>query len=174
MSEASERAKRVAGRSDGGARGQTEQLVFSSRLAAAPDAVWARVITPEGVNDELRPLARMTFPASVKDLSPENVPIGSPICTSWFLLFGFVPFDRARVTLVAIADRSFVEQSPMLSLKLWRHERSVGVDGAGCRLTDTLRFEPRLGVMMPLVRWLVGWLFRNRHARLTARFGRAP
>jgi len=43
-----------------------------SVVAAQPDAVWARVSTFEGVNDELRPLMRMTAPARVRALDPSR------------------------------------------------------------------------------------------------------
>jgi len=48
-----------------------------SVVAAQPDAVWARVSTFEGVNDELRPLMRMTAPARVRALDPSEVVLGA-------------------------------------------------------------------------------------------------
>ena len=41
-----------------------------SVLAAPAEAIWARVSTFEGINDELRPLMRMTAPARVRTLEP--------------------------------------------------------------------------------------------------------
>ena len=38
------------------------EITVASRLAARPDRVWDRVITPAGINDELRPIMRMTVP----------------------------------------------------------------------------------------------------------------
>jgi hypothetical protein len=39
-------------------------LRFESELAAAPDTVWRRVTSVEGIADEMTPLLRMTFPAA--------------------------------------------------------------------------------------------------------------
>ncbi len=37
----------------------------------------------------------------------------------------------------------FVEQSPMKSMSLWRHERRIAASAGGCSVTDRLLFEPR-------------------------------
>ena len=42
-------------------------------MAATPDEVWARITTPAGVNHELGPLRRMTWPAEVESLDPADV-----------------------------------------------------------------------------------------------------
>ena len=50
----------------------------------------------------------------------------------------------------------------------WRHERAIRLElGGGCTLTDTVTFEPRLRGTA----WLVGWLFRRRHAALRRLLG---
>ena len=44
-----------AGATRGGAAARRAEITVSSLLAASPERVWARVITPEGINDEMRP-----------------------------------------------------------------------------------------------------------------------
>jgi ligand-binding SRPBCC domain-containing protein len=148
----------------------------ASRLDAPAERVWERVITPEGINEELMPLLRMTMPAEVQRLDPDTVPIGQRICRSWILLFGVLPFDYDDVTLVRLdPGRGFLERSPMLSQRWWEHERTLEPDGPGaCVVRDRLSFEPRLGLPGAAVEPLVRRVFRHRHRKLRKRFGGSP
>ena len=40
-----------------------------SIVDAPTERVWARVVTPEGINDELRPWLTMSMPRGAKDLT---------------------------------------------------------------------------------------------------------
>ena len=143
-----------------------------SILAASPEAVWARVSTFEGINDELRPLMRMTAPARVRALDPAEVVLGERIFRSWVLLFGVLPIDYDDLTLVKLEPgRGFHEQSRMLSMKVWEHERWLEPVDGGCRISDRLSFEARLPGMGPLLERTVRYLFRHRHRRLRRQFG---
>ena len=103
---------------------------LESLLAASPETVWERASTFEGVNDELRPLLRMTAPARVRALDPSEVVLGERIFRSWVLLFGVLPIDFDDLTLIALEPgRGFHERSRMLSMKVWEHERSLEPDG---------------------------------------------
>lgn len=148
------------------------ELWIRSRLRAAPDEVWRRVTTFEGVNGELMPLMRMTAPRAIRSLDAADVVPGRRLLRSWVLLFGLIPFDYDDVTLVRLEPgRGFLERSPMLSQRMWEHERTLEAAGGGCLLTDRVRFEPRLpvpgAVLLPLVRAV----FRHRHRRLRGHFG---
>ena len=144
-----------------------------SLLAASPDAVWARVSTFEGVNDELRPLMRMTAPARVRALEPSQVVLGERIFRSWVLLFGVIPIDYDDLTLIALEPgRGFHERSRMLSMRVWEHERTLDPAGArATRVSDRLSFEPRLPGSGPLLERIIRATFRHRHRRLRRRFG---
>jgi hypothetical protein len=144
----------------------------SSALAADAERVWAWVTTFAGVNDELRPWLRMTAPRRLRGATLTDLDLGRRACRSWVLLGGLVPFDYDDVTLVEIGPGArFVERSPMLSQRLWQHERWIEpVDGA-CRLTDRLTFEPRVTVASRASRALVEAIFAHRHRRLARRFG---
>jgi ligand-binding SRPBCC domain-containing protein len=152
---------------------RSAEISVSSRLDARPDRVWARIVTPQGINDELRPWLRMTVPRGIERLDPESVELGRPIGRSWVLLFGLVPFDYDRITLVRLEEgRGFLERSSMLSQRSWEHERTLEPNAeGGCLITDRLRWEPRLGLPGGPLRPLIRALFRHRHRRLRRRFG---
>lgn len=157
------------------AKTRSAEISVSSRLDAPPAAVWDRIITPEGINDEMRPYLRMTLPPGIEQLNPESVEIGEPIGRSWILLFGLLPFDYDDVCLARLEPgRGFLERSKMLSQQSWEHERTLEPDGDGCLVTDRVRWQPRLGLPGRPLRPVVGWFFRHRHARLRLRFGGTP
>jgi ligand-binding SRPBCC domain-containing protein len=146
-----------------------QHVTETSRLSAPAEAVWARVTTIDGVNDELRPVMRMTAPAHVTALNERTIVVGERLFRSWILLLGVLPVDYDDLTIVEVEPgRRFLERSPMLSMRSWEHERIVEPDGDGCTLTDRLTFAPRVPVpAAPLIRAL----FRHRHRRLRRRFG---
>jgi ligand-binding SRPBCC domain-containing protein len=150
----------------------SSQIVVSSQLDAPPERVWARIITPEGINDEMRPYLRMTLPQGVDQLDPESVELGEPIGRSWILLFGLLPFDYDDVTLERLEPgRGFLERSQMLSQRVWEHERTLKATVGGCVVTDRLRWQPRLGLPARPLRPVIRWFFRHRHKRLRRHFG---
>jgi ligand-binding SRPBCC domain-containing protein len=143
-----------------------------STLAASADVVWEHVSTFDGVNDELRPIMRMTAPAHIRGLEPEDVVLGERLFRSWVLLFGVLPIDYDDLTLIAIEPgRGFQERSKMLSMRVWEHDRTLEPNGAGCVVRDRLGFEPRMPGMGPLLERIVRALFRHRHRKLRRRFG---
>ncbi len=121
-----------------------------------------------GVNDELRPIVRMTYPRDHAKLSGSAVEPGRVVFRSWLLLATIVPFDRHALVLHSVDDgRGFVEESSSWVHRRWRHERRLGDDAdGGCTLTDMLTIEPRLSWARPVVASLVGFVFRHRHRRL--------
>jgi ligand-binding SRPBCC domain-containing protein len=144
-----------------------------SVVSAPAEAVWARVSTFEGINDELGPLMRMTAPARVRALDPSQVVLGERIFRSWVLLFGVIPIDYDDLTLIALEPgRGFHERSRMLSMRVWEHERTLEPAGdSATRVRDRLSFEPRLPGSGPLLERIVRATFRHRHRRLRRRFG---
>jgi ligand-binding SRPBCC domain-containing protein len=148
-------------------------VTMESRLAAPADAIWERVSTFDGVNDELRPLMRMTAPAHVRGLDPAMVPLGERIFRSWVLFLGVLPIDYDGLTLVSIEPgRGFHERSRMLSMRVWEHIRRIEPDGDGsCVVTDRLALEPRLPGTGWLLERVIRAMFRHRHKRLRRRFG---
>jgi ligand-binding SRPBCC domain-containing protein len=145
----------------------------TSVVDAAAAAVWARAMTPEGINGELRPLLRMTLPRRARGVSIDEVPIGEVVGRSWILLFGVLPVEYDDLRLVELEPgRRFLERSSMATLRVWQHERIVEPDGErSCRVTDRLGLELRRPLAaIPgagrLARAIVAALFRHRHRRL--------
>lgn len=154
-------------------RGRPAEISASSRLDARPDRVWDRIITPAGINAEMRPFLRMTLPRGVESLDPERIVLGEPIGRSWILLFGLIPFDYDDITLVRLEEgRGFLERSQMLSQRVWEHERTLEPAGeGGCLLTDRVRWVPRLGLPGRPLAPVIRWFFRHRHRQLRRQFG---
>ena len=146
---------------------------MASRLAAPAAAVWDRVTTFDGVNDELRPLMRMTAPPHMRRLDAPDVRPGERLFRSWVLLFGVLPFDYDDITLVSIEPgRGFHERSSMLSMRVWEHERTLEPAGEGsCVVRDRLTFTPRVPGTDRLLRPVVKAVFEHRHRRLVRHFG---
>jgi hypothetical protein len=140
--------------------------------------VWARAVSPEGINDELRPWIRMTMPASLRGKTIDDVEAGQPLGRSWLLLFGVIPFDYDELALAELEPgRRFLERSTMLSMRRWEHERTVEPRGKGaCEITDRIAFELRrpLALVPGLpgaVRAILTRLFAHRHRRLGRYYG---
>jgi ligand-binding SRPBCC domain-containing protein len=148
-------------------RGGPPDVVTTSDLPASPEAVWERVASLDGINDELGPWLRMTSPPGAV-LVPEHVPIGRTWFRSWILLFGLFPFDYDDLCVERLdPGRGFLERSTMLSARVWEHERTLEpLDGGGTRVTDRVRFEPRVPGTARLHRTVVAAIFRHRHRRL--------
>lgn len=145
-------------------------VTVASRLNAPRQAVWRRVNTAAGINDEMRPVMRMTMPAGIERL--DQLAVGQPIGRSWILLGGVLPFDYDDLMLARLDDGTeFVERSHMASQRLWEHVRTLSEDEGGCLLTDRLTWEPRLGLPGVALRPSIRWFFEHRHSRLRRRFG---
>ena len=152
--------------SSGQARGV--EVVRSSVVRAPREQVWARVVTADGVSDEFGPLLTMRFPARLAGASIADLPLGSPAGRAWILLGGVIPVEFDDLVITELdAPRHFQERSSLGSCRVWEHRRELESlpDGA-TRVTDTLRAEPRALLPRPVVRAVVGALFRHRHRRL--------
>jgi hypothetical protein len=154
---------------------RSTEITVSSHLNATPAQVWERVITPEGIRDEMHPYLRMTLPPGVERLDPESIELGEKIGRSWILLFGLLPFDYDDITVVRLEPgRGFLERSRMLSQRVWEHERTLepGPDG-GCTITDRVSWQPRFGLPGRPLRPVIAWFFHHRHKQLRHHFGGA-
>jgi hypothetical protein len=146
----------------------------SSDVAAPIDAVWTRVVSPEGINDEMRPWLTMSMPRGTEDLTIDTVPLGEPLGRAWIRLFGLLPIDYDHLGIARLdPGRSFHEKSTMLSMKAWQHERTLTpLADAVTRVHDRITFEPRL-LLRPsaaLFRRVLAAFFAHRHRRLARHF----
>ena len=148
---------------------QVVDLIFHSELRASRDRVWAWITSVEGISRELWPILKMTAPRNARSIQDVLIEPGKPLFRSWILLFGVLPVDRSDLTLLQLEEGTgFVEESPMLSMSLWRHERSLATNGEGTILKDMLTFKPRLAT--PLMKWFIQTVFTHRHVVLRRQF----
>ena len=147
-----------------------------SIIDAPADQVWARIVTPEGINDEVRPWMTMSMPRGARSLTVDNVPVGTPFGRAWLRLFGVLPFDYDRLTIAALEPgHSFDEQSTMMSMRSWRHQRSVTPEGDSKAVVhDRITFELRVPLRpaTPIVAAGLRGLFGHRHRRLQRHFAK--
>ena len=106
------------------------EIAVSSELEASAEAVWARAIDPAGINDELRPLMRMTVPRGAKDFGLDD-PEPGRIGRSWIFLFGFIPFD-----LVSFGSGLLLFAAVALTASIAPARRALRIDPA-----SALRYE---------------------------------
>ena len=74
----------------------------STVVAAPQPEVWDRIASFAGVNHELGPLLRMTAPAEVDSIEPDQVPLGRKWFRSWVLLMRVLPVDYDDLVVVEI------------------------------------------------------------------------
>lgn len=153
---------------------QDISLRFESKLHASREEVWEWITSIDGILAEMRPYLRMTAPKDVRSLNDLDISPGVPMFRSSVFLFGFIPFGHSDMTLVEIEEgHGFVEQSPMASMKKWRHERWIKPapgDADAVLLVDELTFQPRFA--RPVVGWFIRRLFEHRHKVVRAALGK--
>jgi ligand-binding SRPBCC domain-containing protein len=148
------------------------EFVQMSKVNAQCDEVWERTVTPQGINYELFPFMRMTVPKPLKGKKIHELPLGTTIGRSWFLLFGLMPFDYDDISIAELDHgRRFREKSSMLSIENWEHERTLVQESDGCQVQDRIRFSLRKpfsyipGLESNIAKMLHS-LFEHRHRRL--------
>ena len=149
------------------------EFVVSSTLSATPELLWSHAVSPSGVNRELRPLLRMTFPKDISNVTESWQP-GERVFRSWLLFAGVLPVEYDDVVFVEVEPgRRFLERSSLFSQRMWEHERSIEPMANACRVTDRVHFVPRIPVLEPLFAPLFEAVFRLRHRNLRRLFGEA-
>lgn len=150
-------------------------LRFEAHLNASVDEVWTWITSLRGISREMWPYFRMTTPRDIQSLNEITLTPGKPMFRSYVFLFGLLPIDYSDLTLIELdPGRGFVEQSPMGSMRLWRHERRLHPtsDTQGVvTLVDQLTFEPRFASR--LVGWFINHVFTHRHQVLKHQFNGA-
>jgi len=115
----------------------------------------------------------MTFPPNVSDITTAWQP-GKRLFRSWLLLAGVVPIDYDDVVLEEVdPGQRFRERSTLLSQRVWEHERVIEPALGGSRLTDRVRFVPRLPLFAGVYRLVFRAVFRWRPRNLRKLFGDA-
>ena len=146
------------------------ELRFASVLAAPLGVVWERASAVSGANDELWPVAKMTFPFRLDRRTPPEQVVGRHF-RSWMLAFGFLPVDRRTMQIEVFEEGRFRECSTSWLQGRVCHERTaVAADHGSTVLTDTLVLESRGRLVDALLRRGVTLTFHRRHRRLRRHF----
>lgn len=147
----------------------TVRVTFETKLPRNPGELWNWSTSVRGVDAEMGPILKLEFPKGMTQMPQEQGSLRRPLGNCKFLLFGLLPVDLSRLTFVELEPgRRFVEQSPLLSMKEWRHERVIDPAADGTRVVDTLEFTPRFAT--GVVTWFISRFFRHRHAVLRRQF----
>ena len=150
---------------------QLREFSLESELDASPEQVWAHADSPAGVNRELRPLLRMSFPAGTTSVTEGWTP-GRRVCRSWLFLLGIVPIEYDDLTFVEVVPgRRFLERSELLSQRTWEHERTVEPRPAGTLIRDRIRFAARAPFLEGVYAAVFRLVFALRHRNLRRMFG---
>jgi ligand-binding SRPBCC domain-containing protein len=143
----------------------TVRVQLESQVPRSPAELWEWSTSVRGVEAEMGPILKLDFPQGMTHIPRDGSGLGRPLGNCRFLLFGVVPVDLSRLTFTEMEPgRRFVEQSPLLSMKRWRHERIIAPGPGGTRVVDRLEFTPRFA--SPVVAWFIERFFRHRHAVL--------
>ena len=143
----------------------TFHVQLESKVPRSPAELWDWSTSVQGVDTEMGPVLKLDFPKGMTHIPRDGSGLGRPLGNCRFLLFGIVPVDLSRLTFTEMEPgRRFVEQSPLLSMKSWRHERIIAPAPDGTQVVDRLEFTPRFADRF--VGWLIGCFFRHRHAML--------
>jgi ligand-binding SRPBCC domain-containing protein len=147
-------------------------FTISTTLRATAEQVWTHASTFAGVNRELWPLVRMTYPPAMSRLTPEAFPVGCTAFRSWIFLFGVLPVEFDDIALEELnPGLGFSEVSRLFTMREWRHRRTLMATAEGCVVRDELAIVPRWRG----TGWLLAWVYRRvfawRHRRLRRIFG---
>ncbi|MBD8506702.1 hypothetical protein HT102_09405 [Hoyosella sp. G463] len=151
-------------------------IVHHESIVDAPiEQVWARVVSPEGINDEMRPWLTMSLPLGTEHRTIDTVTVGAPLGKAWLRLFGVVPFDFDDLMIAELdPGRRFHEKSTMLSMRRWEHERVLAPAAGGRTLVrDRITLVPRVALRPAtrLIGYVLNAFFAHRHRRLQQHFG---
>ncbi|TQK11283.1 hypothetical protein [Herbaspirillum sp. SJZ107] len=140
----------------------TVRVAFQSKVATSPEELWDWSTSVRGVDAEMGPVLKLDFPKGMTHIPRDGSGLGKPLGNCKFLLFGLLPVDLSRLTFVEVEPgRRFVEQSPLLSMKSWRHERTIAPGPDGTEVVDRLEFTPRFAPKV--VTWFISKFFQHRH-----------
>ena len=138
------------------------EFTFESEVTASSADAWGCITSLKGISAEMWPYLRMTVPPGAESIKDLEITPGKMLFHSRIYLFGFLPIDHSDLTLIEIRDgEGFVEESPMGSMKLWRHDRRVVTTANGSRIIDYLTFEPRW--VKGVTAWFIHTVFQHRH-----------
>jgi hypothetical protein len=147
---------------------------ISSRHPVELFSVWSHISSMKGVNYELMPYIRMTYPKNRESIAASDTSLfkpGETVFLSLILLFGCIPFDLHWLCFDSIEiGTGFHENSVTLLNSMWKHRRLLTQYRNYVEIRDEVEFSPRLPVMGYILLPIVRFIFGRRHEKLEALF----
>ncbi len=139
------------------------------------DHVWEHMTNMDGVNSELSPWMKMSFPKGRSSLVGlvHEVPMRTTLFGSVLLLFGIIPIDLHWLSFDRLDEgHGFDENSSSLLQKYWKHSRHIITFDSheDIIVRDDVEFLPRISIFGYLVLPIVKFLFAHRHRQLKKKF----
>ncbi len=151
----------------------TYSFILESKLTSSREKIWDWITSTKGISAELWPYLKMTIPRGITNITNLKINLGQRLFRSYVFLFGFLPIDYDDMTLIELENKvGFIEESPMGSMRMWRHERHIVEcleDSSVLILVDHITFEPR-----HFSRFIASFIFRvfqHRHRVLQKHLG---
>ena len=144
------------------AKDTTISFKIQTVVTAPPEEVWKWITSLKGIQKEMMPYFKMTAPKGIKAISDLKIELGKRLFRSHIYLFGFLPYGYDDITLIEYSEgNGFIEESPMTSMELWRHQRDLEIAENGTMITDQLTFKPKHASKM--VGKFIQRVFKHRH-----------
>lgn len=147
----------------------TVRVTFESTVPATPHELWNWSTSVQGIGTEMGPILKLHSREGSIPVPQDQGSLGKVLGKCTFLLFGILPIDQSKLTFTEVEPgRRYVEQSQLLSMKRWRHERIIAPGADGTRVIDNLEFTPRF--VGGLAKWFISQLWKHRHEVLRRQF----
>ena len=143
-----------------------------SDLSVEPAKLYRELLNISGVNRELAPYIKMSAPKqwSVKPIC--EWPVGEFLFYSRVTLFGLIPIDSHGFKFSTVSESGFSETSKTFMHKEWNHTRSIVKADEGSKVRDHIEYKSKLGffgyILMPVFKAI----FKHRHNKLKAKYGK--
>ena len=144
---------------------------IKSALRCESSVVSNGLLCMRGVNYELYPFIRMSFPAEKLDERLSDWPAGVQLFTSKILLLGFIPIDSHLFKFDKIFNNGFEESSSSLLNKRWNHRRTIVPHKFGSTVHDEVDYISKLAILDWLTKPIYRLIFVYRHKRLKSKYG---
>lgn len=147
----------------------TVRVTFESKVPATPKELWNWSTSVQGIGTEMGPILTLHSPGGGIPVPQDQASLGKVLGNCTFRLFGILPVDLSRLTFTEVdPGHSYVEQSQLMSMKRWRHERIIEPGTDGTHVIDKLEFTPRFA--SGFAKWFISRLWSHRHAVLRRQF----
>ena len=145
---------------------------MESILTSDIEKLSKELFTMNGVNEELFPIINMSAPTMWKSKPITDWPKNRTLFKSRINFLGYIPIDLHRFEFSDTSKYGFKECSSSLMNKRWKHERSIIQSGDNVIVRDRVNYESKVGIMGLLLKPVYTSIFKHRHSRLKAKYGK--